>query len=58
MTMTIITFIIMILIIIIIIMIMIIKLVCAFLPDLLLVKLSMLSLFVGTGQFRPAIATF
>ena len=57
MTMTIITFIIMILIIIII-MIMIIKLVCAFLPDLLLVKLSMLSLFVGTGQFRPAIATF
>ena len=57
MTMSIITFIIMILIIIII-MIMIIKLVCAFLPDLLLVKLSMLSLFVGTGQFRPAIATF
>ena len=57
MTMTIITFIIMILIIIII-MIMIIKLVCAFLPDLLLVKLSMLSLFVGAQQFRPAIATF
>ena len=56
MTMTIITFIIMILIIII--MIMIIKLVCAFLPDLLLVKLSMLSLFVGAQQFRPAIATF
>ena len=57
MTMTIITFIIMILIIIVI-MIMIIKLVCAFLPDLLLVKLSMLSLFVGAQQFRPAIATF
>ena len=57
MTITIITFIIIILIIIIIV-IMIIKLVCAFLPDLLLVKLSMLSLFVGTGQFRPAIATF